>query len=186
MNDARMLTVRQWAELPEDTEGELVDGRLVEEEMPTREHEQAVAWLCTRLLTFLEDRGGSVLTSDHKYGVGPRRGRKPDLSVVLPGRPRLDAKDNLTTVPPDIMIEVITATPRDHARDRVDKVHEYARFGVRWYWLVDPAAQTVEILQLGPRKRYARFVSASRGSLKVPGCRGLSLDLDALWRYARR
>lgn len=180
------LTLKQWAALSADAEGELVDGRLVEEELPTREHEQTVAWLCTRLLTFLEERGGAVLTSDHKYGVGPKRGRKPDLSVVLPGRPRLDPKDNLTTVPPDIMIEVITATPKDHARDRIDKVHEYARFGVRWYWLVDPAAQTVEVLKLGPKRRYVNFAAASGGTFKVPGCRGLELDLDALWRYARR
>jgi hypothetical protein len=29
------MTVDQWADLPEDLEGELIDGALVEEEMPS-------------------------------------------------------------------------------------------------------------------------------------------------------
>jgi Uma2 family endonuclease len=184
--EARTLTLKEWAELPEDDDGELVDGRLVEEEVATGAHEQAVAWLCGHLLGFLEGRGGDVLGSNLKYAVGARLGRKPDLSVFLPGRSRLDSEAMLTTVPADIMIEVITPTPRDHARDRIDKAREYARFGVRWYWLVDPAAQTIEILELGPKRRYTKLTTASSGRLKVPGCRGLELDLDALWRYVRK
>jgi Uma2 family endonuclease len=85
-------------------------------------------------------------------------------------------------VPCDIAVEVITPTPRDTRRDRIDKAHEYARFGVRWYWLVDPAMGTLEIFELGTRGRYELAAAASAGRVRVPGCRGLVLDLDALWR----
>ena len=185
-SEARTMTLAEWGELPEDVEGELVDGRLVEEEMARPPHERVVAWLIAALMSFLASRGGEVYGSELKYGVAPRRGRKPDLSVFLPGRDPIDDDAGVTTVPPDIIIEVITPTPRDTARDRVDKAREYARFGVRWYWIVDPAAQTIEILELGPKARYGRFTAASTGHLKVPGCRGLELDLDALWRYEKR
>lgn len=186
VHEARTMTLREWANLPDDVEGELVDGRLVEEEMPDRHHERAVLWLGTRLLTFLEDRGGEVVGSEIKYGVAPRRGRKPDLSVFFPGGPHVEGNARVTMVPPDLMVEVITSTPRDTARDRIDKAREYALFGVRWYWLVDAAAQTIEILELGSKHRYTRFTAANAGKLKVPGCRGLELDLDALWRYVKR
>jgi len=183
---AAHLTLKQWAELPDDVEGELVDGQLVEEEVPNLPHERSVAWLLTRLLVWLEPRGGEVVGSELKYGVAPKRGRKPDLSVCLPGAQGRDAATMVTTVPPDIMVEVLTPTPRDIARDRIEKAREYARFGVRWYWLVDPAARTLEIFELGPAGRYVQAKAASTGKLGVPGCRGLKLDLDALWRYAHR
>lgn len=181
---AAQLTLREWAELPEDVEGELIDGRLEEEEVANRAHERIVAWLIWRLMSWLGERNGDIVGSDHKYGVAPRRGRKPDITVFLPGRPRLAGSDRLTLVAPDIAIEVITPTPRDTARDRIEKAREYARFGVRWYWLVDPAMRTFEIFELVPKARYDRVAAASGGKLTVPGCRGLKLDLAALWRYA--
>ena len=39
------MTTSEWAELSEDVPGELVDGRLVEEEVPDYAHEVIVAWL---------------------------------------------------------------------------------------------------------------------------------------------
>ena len=39
------MTLEEWAAMPEDDEGELVDGVLVEEEMPDLTHETVVAWL---------------------------------------------------------------------------------------------------------------------------------------------
>jgi Uma2 family endonuclease len=177
------LTLKEWAQLADEIEGELVDGRLEQEEVSNTAHERVVAWLIWRLMTWVGGRGGEVTGSDRKYAVSARRGRKPDVSVFLPGRPRLAAADRLTAVPPDIAVEVITPTPRDTARDRIDKAREYARFGVRWYWLVDPAMRTFEVYELASKATYVRTAAGSGGRLSVPGCRGLKLDLDALWRY---
>ena len=55
---AQPLTVEDWAALPEDTEGELVDGRLVEEEMPDAIHETVVVELVTRLMAWAKPRDG--------------------------------------------------------------------------------------------------------------------------------
>jgi hypothetical protein len=42
------LTVDEWAALPEDEQGELVDGRLEEEEKPSFLHESVIAFLMFR------------------------------------------------------------------------------------------------------------------------------------------
>ena len=62
-------------------------------------------------------------------------------------------------------------------------MEEYARFGIRFYWLIDPQQRTVEIYEQGADLRYVRRVHAGSGSVQdVPGCSGLTLDLDAMWR----
>ena len=105
-----------------------------------------------------------MLPSEHKLAVAPKGGRKPAMTVYLPGTPQPAAQAYLGTTPPDIAVEIITARPRDARRDRVEKMGEYARFGIRWYWLVDPAVRSVEVFELGPRRRYTLVASLARGS----------------------
>ncbi|HEU4583139.1 MAG TPA: Uma2 family endonuclease [Polyangiaceae bacterium] len=84
-------------------------------------------------------------------------------------------------------MEVVTPTPRDERRDRVEKMAEYAQFGVRMYWLVDPALGSVEIFSLDVDQRYKALLGVTSGVLApVPGCAGLELDVDALWAELAR
>lgn len=176
------MTLAAWAQLPEDEEGELVDGRLVEEEMPDAIHEVIVVWLTFTLHGWLAPRRGVVLGSELRLAVSARRGRKADALVYLPGSKKPPAR-GLVRTPPDIILEVVSASPRDGRRDRVEKFDEYAAFGIKWYWIVDPALRTLEISELGADGRYVRALGASAGKVEqVPGCEGLALDLDAMWQ----
>ena len=174
------LTVAQWAARPEDEPGELVDGRLVEEEMPDLVHETVVAWLFRVVQPWLRERGGRLFGSEVRLRVSPSRGRKADVVGWFPGHPRLPGR-GAVSIPPDLVIEVISPTPTDDRRDRIEKADDYARFGVHWYWLVDPHARALEIFELSD-DRYVRMLVASRGQVgDVPGCPDLSFDLDGLW-----
>ena len=175
------LTLEQWAERDEDSEGELVDGRLEGEEMPTVLHEAVVVWLLRVLSTWVTSLGGMAFGSELKLAVSASRGRKADVSVYLPGRRLPAASQSLTRRPPSIVIEVISARPRDVRRDVVEKKQEYAAFRVAYYWLVDPQARTFEIFELGADGRFSVALSVTDGAHDVPGCEGLRLDLDALW-----
>ncbi len=174
------LSLDEWFALAEDEPGELVNGHLEEEEVPDYLHELLVALLVRALGNWIFPQGGLVAGSEAKFAISSRRGRKPDLTVYLPGH-RPPAR-GLIRVPPDIAIEIVSPTPRDGRRDRVEKLADYAAFGVAWYWLLDPQLRSLEVLELDAQGRYLHVLGASTGTLdKIPGCDGLTLDLDALW-----
>jgi Uma2 family endonuclease len=178
------LTIEAWAALPEEAPGELVAGYLTEEEVPDAIHELAVSWLIWTLRTWLGERG-FVFGSDLKTVTRPETGRKPDVSVFLEGR--AIARRGPVRVPADILIEVVSPSPRDERRDRVEKMAEYAAFGVRFYWIVDPALGSIEIFSLDAAGRYVKVVGVTAGVVDpVPGCDGLTIDVDALWRQLSR
>jgi Uma2 family endonuclease len=177
----RKLTLEEWAAMDEDEPGELVDGYLEEEEVPDAVHELVVIWLGTVFRLWLAGRGW-VFGSDLRYAVQPNRGRKPDLSVYLHSHGAKVPARGVVRVPPDIAVEIISPTPRDGRRDRIAKMAEYAAFGIHFYWILDPSFQSLEIWELTDG-RYSRAAYATEGTLTaVPGCEGLSIDLDALWK----
>ncbi len=181
----RQLTADEWAALAADEPGELVAGALETEEMTDAVHELAVSFLTWTIRHWLGARG-FVLGSELKVLVAPSTGRKPDLSVFLPGSAAPPRRGVITTAP-DIIVEVVSPSPRDERRDRVEKMAEYGSFGVKFYWLVDPALGSFEIFERTVAGPYARIVGATAGVIApVPGCPGLALDLDALWSELAR
>lgn len=175
------ITLEQWAALPEDQPGEVVAGRLVEEEVPDYVHELVISWFIGALRGWGKARGARVAGSGAKFAVAPRLGRMPDVTVYFASSAPPPAR-GLLFAPPDVAVEVVSATPRDVRRDRIEKLAEYAAFGVRWYWIVDPQLRTFEVLELGHDGRYVHALAADRGVVaEVPGCAGMSVDLDDLW-----
>jgi Uma2 family endonuclease len=181
----RALSAREWLEFGEDEQGELVGGRLEEEEAPDAVHELAVAWLLRLIGTWLGPNG-FVFGSELKFLISEGSGRKPDLSVFFPGSTP-PARTGALRRPPDVAIEVVTPSPRDERRDRVEKMADYAGFGVRYYWLVDPALGTFEIFERTPDGHYVKLSGVTAGTIApVPGCSGLVIDVDRLWAELRR
>ncbi|MEO8180147.1 MAG: Uma2 family endonuclease [Deltaproteobacteria bacterium] len=173
-------SLEEWLACEDRAAGEWVEGRLEEEEVPDAVHELAVSWLVALFRSWLGTRG-FVFGSELKLITSPNTGRKPDLAVFLPGT-KSPPRRGPVRLPPDILVEVVTPSPRDERRDRIAKMAEYALFGVRYYWLVDPAIGSLEIFERTAEARYQKLVGVVAGRVEaVPGCVGLSLDVDALW-----
>jgi Uma2 family endonuclease len=174
------MTLDEWERLPEDEDGEIVDGWLVEEEVPDFLHELIVGWLLQALGPWARARGGVAGGSGAKFAVASNRGRKPDVTVFLPTG-KLPPARGLVRVPPTIAVEIVSRRPRDHRRDRIDKAGEYAAFGIQWYWLIEQEPLRLEIHRLGDEGVYVEALAVASGIQRdVPGCPGLLLDLDEL------
>jgi Uma2 family endonuclease len=144
-----------------------------------------LSWLVHVLRTWL-GRNGFVFGSEAKYAVRADRGRKPDVAVYFGADGSHLPKRGIVRVPPDIVVDVVSPSPRDERRDRIEKMDEYAAFGVRFYWILDPSLQSFEVFEL-LGGRYAPAARATEGRLDpVPGCPELVVDLDDLWAELSR
>jgi Uma2 family endonuclease len=176
----RRMTLDEWARLDDDDNGELVDGWLMEDEMSDYVHELVVSWFVARSFDAVDALGGWVAASNLKLATGARSGRMPDAAIFLAKRP---PARGVVLHPPEVVVEVVSPTPRDARRDRIEKLAEYAAFGVKWYWIVDPQLRSFEVLERDDQGRYVHVRTGTDGVLgDIPGCPGLQFDLSDLWR----
>lgn len=97
------------------------------------------------LLTHIrEHRLGEILEAPCDLHLGAQV-VQPDLIFIAVERRHIIQPDEITGAP-DLVIEILSESTA--GRDRTYKRTLYARHGVSEYWLVDPDAQTVEVLML--------------------------------------
>lgn len=103
--------------------------------------------------------------------AGWRRERMP----VLPDDQRIEAS-------PDWVCEILS--PSTASKDREIKMPLYARYGVAYAWLADPALQTLEayVLEEGDWRLLGTY--EGRQAISVAPFAAISIDLGDLWRLS--
>lgn len=171
---------RDFAALPEHDLRELVDGRLVEAEMPTKWHEAMVALLIATLSPWCSKRKLRVLGSGFRLRVSDRQGAMPDVQVLSEATYRAAPDSGLESGHPELVIEVISPTSRAH--DRVRKVDWYSRLQIPEYWIIDADARSIERLALdGDTYRIAQHAAGDL-VFRPKSMKGLKVDLEQLWQ----
>lgn len=134
------------AEMPESNQPmELWDGELTMSPAPSFFHQQ-IAFRFQKLLDewVSNKRLGQVGGAPIDMVLSNRRATQPDVLFV--GRERLGIIKEQVEGAADLVAEVVSPTSRQ--RDRIEKRDLYEQHGVQEYWLIDPEAQTVEVLHL--------------------------------------
>ena len=172
-----------WADfvaLPEDDRRELIDGELLEVEVPTTAHERIAALLVFFLETWSRAGGGGMtLVSGYKVRVSDTRGVMPDVQFYRAGNIPRGQPQGLAHGHPDLVVEVLS--PSSARFDRVLKMTYYAAIGVPEYWIVDPAARTLERLVL--TEGHYTIADALEGDalFQPPSFEGMGVALEELW-----
>ena len=171
---------RDFVGLPEDDLRELIDGELVEVEVPGPEHEQIVATLIFHLQSWVRPRAaGRVLGSGYKLRLSDHRGVMPDVQLLSNQTWSDRGAQGLERGRPELVIEVLSPSSRRH--DRVTKLRWYAELGVPEYWIVDPEACTLERLTLHEGRYLIAQAGTGEDVFRPSSFEGLEIPLGELW-----
>jgi len=178
----RPATYADLAALPDHLIGEILDGELVASPRPAPRHS-----VTSSALT-------SALGPPFQFGDGGPGGwwilYEPELhlgeNVLVPDLAGW-RRDRLATIPdeafftlrPDWVCEVLS--PSTGRTDRVRKLPIYARSGVPHAWLIDPAAQTLEVFQLEAERWVLLGTHGGDDVVNAPPFESVPLKLSRLW-----
>lgn len=142
------LTYEDYCALPDDgLRYEVIEGRLFGEPSPWRAHQEAAGNLYMILRAHVREQDlGEVFIAPFDVILDRRTVVVPDLVFVARARAGI-VTERAVDGPPDLIVEIVS--PGSVRRDRVAKLNAYAKYGVRRYWVVDPAARTLEAFELG-------------------------------------
>lgn len=167
----RRMTEREFVEWVDDvTRAEWVDGEVIVMPPVSMDHDQAVFWARTILQEFVEYfELGHVLGPEFMVRLPrQRRRRTPDVLFVSKAREAI-LRRNHVEGSPDLIIEVVS--PESVVRDWREKYNDYARAGVREYWVIDRFNDRVECYALvrGGKYKGIAEVDGKLASKVLPG-----------------
>jgi Uma2 family endonuclease len=123
---------------------EILDGRHYVAPAPDTYHQAVTLRLASRLLGLIGDAGlGEVFVSPIDLHLAPGTIVQPDVLAVATANRGIIGVRKISGRP-ELVVEVLSATPSSRRRDRRLKLARYERAGVPEYLIVDPRARAVE------------------------------------------
>ena len=140
---------------PDEPRYEIINGIPYPQAAPSRQHQRIVSQLMGELYLFLKGRPCEVYTAPFDVRLSASEDEEeyhviqPDISVIC-DKEKLDEKGCKGA--PDLIVEVLS--PSTWQRDRIEKMNQYQKHGVREYLLIYPNEKIVEQYNLCENGKY--------------------------------
>jgi Uma2 family endonuclease len=161
---------------------EFSEGTIEVLDMPTTAHQMIVAFLYGALLSFVSPgQLGRVLFAPLRVKLWERKFREPDVVFMLRENARRIGNEYWDGA--DLVMEVVSDD--DRRRDLEIKRKEYAKAGIREYWIADPQLERVTVLVLegNSYKANGEFARGQTATSRILS--GFTLDVNAVFDSAR-
>lgn len=170
------------SEMPETNQPcELWDGELIMSPAPSFYHQEIVFRFHRALHDWVVPRQlGKVVGAPVDMVLSPRRVTQPD--VVFIAASRLSIIKHVIMGPADLVVEVISLGGR--SRDRIEKRDLYEQYGIKEYWIVDPEAESVDVLALANDRFELAMRGAAGGTVSSRLLNGFAIPVDSLFHGA--
>jgi Uma2 family endonuclease len=175
-----LLTYEDYEALPNDGRRyEIHEGELSVTPAPGTGHQRSSGKLYYVLRQYVEAHaGGEVLYAPLDVILSDNTIVQPDLVYLAPDRLSLVSERGIEG-PPTLAVEIVS--PSTTKIDRSTKFTLYARYGVPYYWILDPAVHSIEAHVLsGESYQLAARVAGSE-PVTLPPFLELPLVPASLW-----
>lgn len=150
---------------------ELYDGEVFVVPAPLARHQVTQQQIVQVLVAYAKQTGGFAVESPIDIVFSEYDVLQPDVVFFSAARRHLIDLDRVIRHAPDLCVEVLS--PSTAATDRGKKMQMFARYGVGAYWIVDPAARTIEVYELAGNSYELRATGSGDAlvtSGTLPGC----------------
>ena len=175
---ARRWTYEEYYKLDDDQRYEIIDGNLLMAPAPDTWHQD---W--SRDLFRIIDRHvtaqrlGKVFFAPVDVVLDAENTVQPDIVFIAAANAGIIQRRAIFGTP-NLLVELVS--PSSVRRDRYDKKELYARFGVKEYWIGDPANKALEILTLKAGHYELHCCAEEKGKLVSLVLAGLEFDLSQI------
>src|SRR3989338_6289578 len=169
------LTYEDYLLLPEGTRYEIIEGELFMTPSPRTVHQRLIVKLFRIIDNFVRGKNlGEVFVAPYDVVLSKHDIVQPDILFVSKENSHLITELNLQGAP-DLVVEILSPSIED--RDSILKKKLYAAFGVKEYWIADPAKKSVKLFNLGKKG----YMDVETGNiLKSLLLKGLEIDISGL------
>ncbi|HMP82030.1 MAG TPA: Uma2 family endonuclease [Verrucomicrobiota bacterium] len=172
---AKRWTYEEYYRLDDDQRHEIVDGNLLMAPAPDTWHQSWLNEINIFLSQFIRQRKlGRLFIAPVDVVLDSENIVQPDIVFVSATNTGIIERRGIMGTP-DLLVELVS--PSSVRRDRYDKKDLYARFGVKEYWIGDPANKSLEILTLKEGRYELHCAAEQKGKLTSLVLAGLEFDL---------
>ena len=168
-------TYEDYYRLEDGQRHEVIDGNLLISPAPDTWHQNWLNDINIFLSQFVKQRSlGQIFIAPVDVVLDPENTVQPDIIFVSAANAGIIQRPAIFGTP-ELLVELIS--PSSVRRDRYDKKDLYARFGVKEYWIGDPANKSLEILTLKEGRYDLHCAAEVQGKLTSLVLAGLEFDL---------
>lgn len=163
--------------IDEDTKAEFVNGEIYYHSPVKKEHNDAAGLLHNLLKVYVMKHQLGYVGYDKIMVSFTRNDYEPDLCFFNQEKAQHFQKGQMHFPAPDLAIEVLSSNEK---HDREVKFHDYQEHGVPEYWIIDPAAETLEQYVLKEEK-FKLKLKASEGHVQSIVVEGFRIPIPAVF-----
>ncbi len=171
-------TYTDYLTLPDDKRYEIINGELMTMAAPSTDHQRCLGKLHRVMDKYLANQPvGESFLAPTDVILSDENTVQPDIVFIAEANRSIIAPHGIVGAP-DLIVEIIS--PSSIQRDHRTKMALYEKFGVKEYWIIDPAWQVVEIYALtdGVYTLFASAIGAGKPAVPSKLLDGFSVKVE--------